>query len=238
MNLTWLRKCCALSGFFFVAVISANTAWAQKEPKTYYFDPAYIGQGQSMPYVIASDRFSGVESIRFDPAAGITIGEIKEIAAMEAARCWTADVSVAKDATVGKRAVLIQTPEGVVRKVLNVVSQRVPIISNFEIVKAEVGYGWTHIEFTFQLEHEPGVLAQKQVLNIGVTRPGWKLLPGFDYYSIKTTKIDPIDETHSLVRAKYSPSGQAIGAYWILRVALIDKYKHWSNEVETKVTFQ
>lgn len=42
----------------------------------------------------------------------------------------------------------------------------------------------------------------------------------------------------SLVRAKYSPSGQAIGAYWILRVALTDRYKHWSNELETKVTFQ
>ncbi len=237
MTFRCLRRPLVLSGILVATLLSTNTALAQKEVKTYFWDPGSIGRGQSMPFIVASDKISQVESVRFEPAEGITIGEIKETAAMEGKRCWTVDVAVAKDAPVGKRAVSLQTPEGLVRKTVTIVAQPVPFISDVQIVRSVTGYGFTQIEFTFHAEHEPGSLGEKQEINIGVTRSGFKLLPGFDYYSIKTNKIEAIDQTHSLVRVKYSPSGQALGAYWLLRVMLKDKNQHWSNEVQTKVTW-
>lgn len=223
---------------FLLGLLSVSAAaQTPKEVKTYFFDPDQIGQGQTLKFHIAGDKFTDIKEVRFEPPAGITVASIREIDVMRKARRWEVEIATAADAPLGKRNVTAVTAEGVIKKKVEVVAAKVPIISDVKMVQASAGQYATVLHFTFNAVHAEGALGKKQELALGVASSGFQLLPGFTYYKVFTDKVEPVDATHSLVAVRWAPLGRTFAPGLVVRVAMKDN-KNWSNMLEEVAAFQ
>jgi len=217
--------------------VSNKDGAAQKQIKADYFDPKHLGRGQTIPIIITGNKFSAIKSVSFSPPEGLSVGEYKVAQDASAAqlnyKSYEIPISVSRDAALGKRAVLFETPEGQITKQIEIVPH-VPVISDLKITKAYLGsrYIPPEIRFNFLAFDEADDLGTKPDV---IKELGPQTWLGGESVIGKAEKVEMTSEPHKVrVYCVYTP-GRIVGAGF--NVAIRDKHGYQSNQIGDKIVW-
>jgi len=232
-----------LSGSLFVLCLSFLLASnkenaAQKQIKADYFDPKHLGRGQTIPITIAGSKFSSVKSVTFLPAEELTVGEYKLVqgnpnAQPPSYKSYEIPISISRDAALGKRTLLIETPEGQIKKQIEIV-HHVPVISDLKITHSHPGakYVPPAIHCNFIAFDEADDLGKKPEI---IAELGPQAFGGTSVL-IKASKLEVMDEPHKVkVHVIYDPSLIPFATNGNFRVGIRDKNGYRRNLLAGKV---
>jgi hypothetical protein len=145
------------SSVFAVAVIVLATvpqAHAQGLPNVIEgFFPTQLAAGQSNVLHLGIPGRGEVSGVEINPAAGITVKDIKRGDIREGSLFWDVTIDVASDAVPGNRTIVAVNPNGRTAPRPITVYAHVPAISNPKIVSAAINQ--PDVQFQFAMTETP-----------------------------------------------------------------------------------
>ena len=130
------------------ALASADFAHAQGLPNVIEgFFPTQLVAGQTNVLHLGIPGRNDVTAVEIEPAAGMTVKDIKKGDVREGSLFWDVTIDVAADATAGNRTIVAVNPMGRTRPRPIAVFARVPAISNPKIVSAMVNQPTVQLQF-------------------------------------------------------------------------------------------
>jgi len=130
-------------------VLAPAASFAQGLPNVIegYF-PTQLVAGQTNVLHLGIPGRNDITAVEFEPAAGITVKDIKKGDVMEGSLFWTVTVDVAADAAPGNRTIVAVNPMGRTRPRPITLYAHAPTISNPKVVSAAVAQPTLQLQFT------------------------------------------------------------------------------------------
>lgn len=203
MSITRLKGSSVLMTIAFVAAaLRAGDAGQSGSVKINYFAPEHLGQGQTITLVIVGQGASALQSVEITPPDGVTIGaaaQKPQVArrANPSRNRWEIPVTLAPDAALGKRTVVLITPTARSKPEEVKIVSHAPVISDLRVVEARsVG---AKVTFDFTVEDRAGDLGEKPkvVLELAPESSGAMKVVA------KVKSVEPKDAHRAIVHCEF-----------------------------------